>query len=119
MIRAGEVIGGRFRLEHDLGEGGFGEVWKATDLRLTPRTVAVKFLKSRRDGSWPALERFDVEAKTLSVLNHPNVVSIVDRGHEDGMHYIVMEYLQGETLLSWLDGHREWKRSSISAELRS
>ena len=73
-----------------------GEVYRARDVRLQ-RNVAVKILPFHL--SSPALrERFDREAKTISSLSHPNICSIFDVGHEDGIDYLVMEYLEGESL---------------------
>ena len=106
LLTADQTIGDRFLLVSGLGDGGFGEVWKAIDLRLDPRPVALKFLKASMHAAEGILERFGMEARALSVLSHPNIVSIVDRREQCGRHYIVMEYLSGKTLAVWLDEHR-------------
>jgi eukaryotic-like serine/threonine-protein kinase len=74
-----------------------GEVYKARDTRLD-RTVAVKILPSHLSENPEAKQRFDREARTISSLNHPNICTLHDVGHKDGVDYLVMEYLEGETL---------------------
>ena len=77
-----------------LGAGGFGEVYKARDPRLD-RTVAIKILPSAD----PELKaRFEREAKAIAALTHPHICTLYDVGHQDGTDYLVMEYLEGETL---------------------
>jgi eukaryotic-like serine/threonine-protein kinase len=77
-----------------LGAGGFGEVYKARDTRLD-RTVALKILPSAD----PELKaRFEREAKTIAALTHPHICTLYDVGHQEGTDYLVMEYLEGETL---------------------
>ena len=79
-----------------------GEVYRALDTRLQ-RIVAVKILPSHLSENPEARERFDREARTISSLNHPNICTLYDVGHENGLDYLVMEYLEGETLASRLD----------------
>ena len=79
-----------------------GEVYRALDTRLQ-RIVAVKILPSHLSENPEARERFDREARTISSLNHPNICTLHDVGHQDGVDYLVMEYLEGETLASRLD----------------
>jgi Tol biopolymer transport system component len=74
-----------------------GEVYKARDTRLD-RTVAVKILPSHLSENSEAKQRFDREARTISSLNHPNICTLHDVGHKDGVDYLVMEFLEGETL---------------------
>ena len=74
-----------------------GEVYKARDTRLD-RTVAVKILPSHLSDNPEAKQRFDREARTISSLNHPNICTLHDVGQTDGVDYLVMEYLEGETL---------------------
>jgi serine/threonine protein kinase len=74
-----------------------GEVYKATDTRLD-RTVAIKILPSRGAGRPEARQRFEREAKAVSSLSHPHICALYDVGREDGIDYLVMEYLEGETL---------------------
>ena len=74
-----------------------GEVYRARDTRLE-RTVAVKILPSHLSENPEAKQRFDQEARTISSVNHPNICTLYDVGHQDGTDYLVMEYLEGETL---------------------
>jgi eukaryotic-like serine/threonine-protein kinase len=80
-----------------LGAGGMGEVYRARDTRLD-REVAIKILPSHLSSDSGAKQRFEREAKTVSGLNHPNICTLHDIGHQEGVDFIVMEYLEGETL---------------------
>src|SRR6266513_4313145 len=80
-----------------LGAGGMGEVWKARDTRLE-RTVAIKVLPERLSSSPEVRQRFEREAKTISALSHPHICALYDVGNQDGIEYLVMEYLEGVTL---------------------
>src|ERR1700720_4459018 len=88
---------GPYEIVSPLGAGGMGEVYKARDTRLD-RTVAVKILPSHLSENPEAKQRFDREARTISSLNHPNICTLHDVGEQDGVDYLVMEYLEGETL---------------------
>jgi Tol biopolymer transport system component len=79
-----------------------GEVYKAQDTRLD-RTVAIKVLASHLSASPEVRQRFDREARAVSSLNHPHICTLHDVGHEGGVDYIVMEYLEGETLAKRLE----------------
>jgi eukaryotic-like serine/threonine-protein kinase len=92
---------GPYEIQSPLGAGGMGEVYKARDTRLD-RTVAIKILPSHLSENSEAKQRFDREARTISSLNHPNICTLYDVGQQDGVHYLVMEYLEGETLASRL-----------------
>jgi serine/threonine protein kinase len=85
---------GPYDIVSPLGAGGFGEVYKAWDTRLD-RTVAIKILPST-DAELRA--RFEREAKAIASLQHPHICTLFDVGHQDGTDYLVMEYLEGETL---------------------
>lgn len=74
-----------------------GEVYKATDTRLD-RTVAIKVLPEELSGNAERRERFEREARVISKLNHPHICTLHDVGRQDGVDYLVMEYLEGETL---------------------
>src|SRR5580765_751193 len=93
---------GPYEIQSPLGAGGMGEVYRALDTRLQ-RIVAVKILPSHLSENPEAKERFDREARTISSLNHPNICTLHDVGHQDGVDYLVMEYLEGETLASRLE----------------
>ncbi len=80
-----------------LGAGGMGEVYKARDTRLD-RTVAIKVLPSHLADKPQLRERFEREARTIASLNHPHICVLHDIGQQDGIHFLVMEYLEGETL---------------------
>jgi len=88
---------GPYEILSPLGAGGMGEVWKARDTRLE-RTVAVKVLPPHLSASAEMRQRFEREAKTISQLSHPHICALHDVGNQDGVEYLVMEYLEGETL---------------------
>jgi hypothetical protein len=88
---------GPYEIQSALGAGGMGEVYRARDTRLD-RIVAIKILPSHLSENAEARQRFEREARTISSLNHPNVCTLHDVGHQDGVDYLVMEYLEGETL---------------------
>jgi Tol biopolymer transport system component len=87
---------GPYEIQSPLGAGGMGEVYRARDTRLD-RLVAVKVLPSHLANAEAKL-RFDREARAISALTHPNICTLYDVGHQDGISYIVMELLEGETL---------------------
>ena len=93
---------GPYELQSPLGAGGMGEVYRARDTRLD-RTVAVKILPSRLADNLEAKIRFDREARAISSLSHPNICHLYDVGSQDGIQYLVIEYLEGETLASRLE----------------
>jgi serine/threonine-protein kinase len=80
-----------------LGAGGMGEVYLARDTRLD-RQVAIKLLAAEFSQQADRLQRFTQEARAASALNHPNILTIHEIGESDGTHYIVTEYIEGETL---------------------
>ena len=86
-----------FRVTSKLGEGGMGEVYRAVDTKLD-REVAIKVLPEAVAGVPERLARFEREAKALAALNHPNVAGIFQVEHVDGIHFLVMELAQGQTL---------------------
>src|SRR5450755_367499 len=88
---------GPYEILSPLGAGGMGEVYRARDTRLE-REVAVKILPEHLAQDPEAKQRFDREARTISSVNCPNICALYDVGQQDGMHYLVMELLQGETL---------------------
>src|ERR1700736_5836677 len=92
---------GPYEIQSPLGAGGMGEVYRARDTRLD-RTVAVKILPSHLSENREARQRFEREARVISSLNHPHICVLHDVGTQDGTSYLVMEYVQGESLESRL-----------------
>ena len=92
---------GPYEIVLPAGAGGMGEVYRAVDTRLN-RTVAVKILPAHLSEKPAALERFQREARAISQLSHANICQLYDLGQQDGIHYIVMEFLEGETLAARL-----------------
>ena len=88
---------GPYEIVAAIGSGGMGEVYRALDTRLD-RVVAIKILPEHISGKPQARERFEREARAVSSLNHPHICTLHDIGHQDGIDYLVMEYLEGETL---------------------
>jgi Tol biopolymer transport system component len=88
---------GPYEIQAPLGAGGMGEVYRARDSRLD-RSVAIKILPSHLAEDQQARQRFEREARTISALNHPNICVLHDVGTQDGTAYLVMEYVQGESL---------------------
>src|SRR3984893_5881323 len=88
---------GPFEIQAPLGAGGMGEVYRARDTRLD-RTVAVKILPSHMSENPEAKQRFDRWARAISSLNHSSICTLYDVGHQGGVDYLVMEFLEGETL---------------------
>ncbi len=104
---------GRYRFLEKLGEGGMATVYKAFDERLE-REVAIKTLRTEQFS--PAqiqqvLQRFDREAKSLAKLSHPNIVSILDYGENEGAPYLVMEFMPGGTLKDKLGAAMPWREA--------
>jgi eukaryotic-like serine/threonine-protein kinase len=95
-LAAGKKLG-PYEILGPLGAGGMGEVYRAKDTRLD-RTVAVKVLPLHLSADADAKQRFDREARSISSLAHPNICHLYDVGHQDGTDFLVMEFLEGETL---------------------
>lgn len=95
-ITVGQKLG-PYEIIAPAGAGGMGEVYKAKDTRLE-RTVAIKVLPSPVSGNDELRARFEREAKAISSLNHPHICTLHDVGHQDGTDYLVLEYIEGETL---------------------
>jgi eukaryotic-like serine/threonine-protein kinase len=93
---------GPYQITAPLGAGGMGEVYRARDTRLE-RTVAIKILPAQFSSDPVRKQRFEREAKTVSGLNHPHICVLYDVGHQDGIDYLVMECVEGETLSKRLE----------------
>ncbi|MBQ1925854.1 MAG: serine/threonine protein kinase [Proteobacteria bacterium] len=100
----GEIISGRYQIVRRIGKGGMGVVYLATQTNLG-RNVCIKVLNPALLDDEDAVGRFEREAKGLSRLQHPNIVTIFDYGRDGNLAYIVMEYAQGETLSKYLKAH--------------
>src|ERR1700758_2491482 len=92
---------GPYEIQSPLGSGGMGEVYRARDTRLD-RAVAIKILPEHLSDNAEARRRFDREARAISSLNHPSICTLYDVGHQDGVDYLVMEFLEGQTLATRL-----------------
>ena len=97
MSVVGEVIVERYELEELVGTGGMSSVYKARD-RLLERPVALKILHEQYTLDPEYVERFRREARAVAQLAHPNIVTVIDRGEQDGRQFIVFEYIDGENL---------------------
>jgi eukaryotic-like serine/threonine-protein kinase len=93
---------GPYEILSPLGEGGMGKVYKARDNRLE-RLVAIKLLRGDLADRPEIRERFEREARTIANLNHPHICTLYDVGHQDNAHFLVMEYVEGETLAQRLE----------------
>ena len=98
---------GRYEIRSKIGEGGMGEVYLAQDTKLA-RRVALKILPQEFVADKDRMRRFVSEARSVSALNHPNIITIYEIGETKGTHYIATEYIEGETLQTRL------KRESLS-----
>lgn len=93
----GKTLGGRYRIEQVLGQGGMSAVYKAVDPNLR-RVVAIKIIHSHLSGNPEFIRRFEEEAASVARLRHPNIIQVYDFNHEGGTYYMVMEFVPGETL---------------------
>ncbi len=94
----GRILSNLYQLEEKIGSGGMADVYKATQLMAPQRTVAVKVLKPEYESDATFVRRFAQEAEAVLVLSHDNIVRSYDVGISEGMHYIVLEYVEGHTL---------------------
>lgn len=102
MIKLGMLIGDRYEVLEKIGTGGMSDVYKAKDQKLN-RFVAVKVLKQEFSENRNFVSKFRVEAQAAAGLMHPNIVNVYDVGEEDGIHYIVMELVEGITLKKYIE----------------
>ena len=100
----GLILDNRYKIISKIGVGGMADVFKVEDT-LLGRPVAVKILHSNFAGDDDFVARFKREAQAAGKLSHPNIVSMYDVGFDQGYHYIVMEYIEGETLKEYITRH--------------
>jgi len=93
----GEILGGRYSILDTIGEGGMAIVYRAKDTLLN-RVVAIKVLRPQYASDSEFRERFRREAQSAAALSHPNIVNVYDVGEDSGSNYIVMEWVDGQTL---------------------
>ena len=110
MIKLGMLIADRYEILEKIGTGGMADVYKAKDIKLN-RYVAVKVLKQEFAENKNFVSKFRVEAQAAAGLMHPNIVNVYDVGEEDGIHYIVMELVEGITLKKYIE-----KKSRLSTK---
>mgnify|MGYP000350311834 CR=1 FL=1 len=110
MLNPGTFLADRYEIIERVGAGGMSDVYRATD-HILERDVAVKVLKSEFAEDAGIVSKFRAEAQSAAGLEHPNIVNIYDVGSEDGMYYIVMEYVEGITLKTYIEkkGHLNYK----------
>ena len=101
MTLQGRVLGGRYALGAMVGAGGMGQVYRARD-RVLERTVAVKVLSAASTDDLELVARFGREARAAAALNHPNIVAVFDSGADGDLHYLIMEYVEGQSLAGLL-----------------
>ena len=101
MITQGMLIADRYEILNKIGAGGMSDVYKAKDLTLG-RFVAIKVLKEEFNEDRGFVSKFRTEAQSAAGLEHPNIVNIYDVGGEQGLYYIVMEYVEGITLKDFI-----------------
>ena len=106
------ILGNRYELHEEIGSGGMAHVFKARD-RLLGRNVAIKVLKPEFIADAQFIERFRVEAQAAASLSNANIVMIYDVGHDEGIYYIVMEYVDGVTLKEYISnvGQLNWREA--------
>ncbi|WP_029321046.1 Stk1 family PASTA domain-containing Ser/Thr kinase [Butyrivibrio sp. AE3004] len=110
MIKIGMMIGDRYEILEKIGTGGMSDVYRAKDHKLN-RPVAVKVLKQEFSENDNFVSKFRVEAQAAAGLMHPNIVNVYDVGDENGIHYIVMELVDGITLKRYIE-----KKSRLSVK---
>lgn len=108
----GMILGNRYEILREIGSGGMANVYLA-HCRLLNRNVAVKILKSEFVNDKEFLERFNKEAQVAATISSPNIVNVYDVGHDGDIHYIVMEYVEGQTLKEYIDanGMLSWQET--------
>ena len=106
MLEEGRFVADRYEILAKVGAGGMSDVYKAKD-HVLGRFVAIKVLKQEFADDVNFVTKFRSEAQSAAGLEHPNIVNIYDVGSEDGIHYIVMEYVEGITLKTYIEKKRQ------------
>ena len=121
MELVGKLLGNRYEILENVGNGGMATVYKAKD-KILNRKVAIKVLKDEFANDQEFIKRFQIEAQSAASLSHPNIVSIYDVANEGNIHYIVMELIEGQTLKDVIknEGKIDWRRSAeIASQIAS
>lgn len=116
MLEVGSFLSDRYEILSKVGAGGMSDVYKAKD-HILSRFVAIKVLKQEFSEDSSFVTKFRAEAQSAAGLEHPNIVNIYDVGSENGLYYIVMEYVEGITLKTYIEkkGHLSFKESASIA----
>ena len=116
MLEVGSYLSDRYEILSKVGAGGMSDVYKAKD-HILSRFVAIKVLKQEFSEDSSFVTKFRAEAQSAAVLEHPNIVNIYDVGSENGLYYIVMEYIEGITLKTYIEkkGQLSFKESASIA----
>ena len=116
MLKVGMFLADRYEILGKVGAGGMSDVYKAKD-HILSRIVAIKVLKTEFSEDRTFVTKFRTEAQSAAVLEHPNIVNIYDVGSEEGLYYIVMEYVEGITLKTYIEkkGQLSFKESASIA----
>lgn len=112
MNLVGKLLANRYEIVEEIGVGGMAVVYKAR-CRVLNRYVAIKVLRDDLKNDEEFVKRFNIEAQSAASLTHHNIVSVFDVGTDAGLHYIVMEYVEGPTLKEYIDKKRElpWREA--------
>ena len=116
MLEVGSFLSDRYEILSKVGAGGMSDVYKAKD-HILSRFVAIKVLKQEFSEDSSFVTKFRAEAQSAAGLEHPNIVNIYDVGSENGLYYIVMEYVEGITLKTYIEkkGQLSFKESASIA----
>lgn len=116
MDLVGKILAERYEIREEIGKGGMAHVYKAW-CKMLNRFVAIKALKEEYKDDNEFVRRFNVEAQAAASISNPHVVSIYDVGYEDGIYYIVMEYVEGITLKEYIaeKGVLPWREAATFA----
>src|SRR5215471_10266190 len=112
ILKAGDIVADKYRIERLIGEGGMGTVYAAKN-EMTGRAVALKWLRTELSMNMAFTERFMREARLSGRLDHPNIVNVYDVGRHDGTLFLVMELLRGESFEQWVRQTRPSSAESV------